>query len=101
MLDFDKIDKTIHERGRLAIMTLLASRTGWAFQDLKAELNMSDGNLSTHLKTLYEAGLVLVVKEKLDRPQSTYALTDRGRTAFTEYLAVLEAIVRTGRGEGT
>ena len=60
MLDFDKLDKTIHEKGRLAIMTLLASRTSWPFQDLKSELKMSDGNLVTHLRTLHQAGYVAV-----------------------------------------
>jgi len=49
MPDFDKLDKAIHEKGRLSIMTLLATRMAWSFQDLKAELNMSDGNLITHL----------------------------------------------------
>ena len=52
MIDFDQIDKTIHEKARLSIMTLLASRGEWAFQDLKAELGMSDGNLISHLRTL-------------------------------------------------
>ena len=47
MIDFTKIDKTIHEKGRLSIMTLLASRMEWSFQDLKADLKMSDGNLIT------------------------------------------------------
>lgn len=97
MLDFSKLDKTIHERGRLAIMTLLATRASWAFQDLKAELKMSDGNLITHLRTLHEAGLVAFIKEVQDRPQTSYALTEKGRKAFQEYLAVLEGIVRAGQ----
>jgi DNA-binding HxlR family transcriptional regulator len=97
MLDFDKLDKLIHEKGRLSIMTLLAGRTSWAFQDLKAELKMSDGNLVTHLRTLHHAGLVAYTKEILDRPQTTYALTKRGRTAFDKYLAVLEQIVKASR----
>ncbi|MDB6076641.1 MAG: Transcriptional regulator, partial [Akkermansiaceae bacterium] len=57
MIDFSKLDKTIHEKGRLGIMTLLASRVEpWPFQDLKNELEMSDGNLITHLRTLEQAG---------------------------------------------
>ena len=56
MIDFDKIDKIIHEKGRLSIMTLLASRGSWSFQDLKDQLNMSDGNLITHLRSLQNAG---------------------------------------------
>src|SRR5712671_6659398 len=97
MFDFDKLDKVIHERGRLGIMTLLATRPSWAFQDLKAELGFSDGNLVTHLRTLHQAGYVSVTKEILDRPQTSYALTVRGRKAFQDYLEVLEQIVKTGR----
>lgn len=97
MPDFDKLDKAIHEKGRLAIMTLLASRVSWAFQDLKAELKMSDGNLVTHLRTLHKLGFVAVTKEVLDRPQTSYALTKKGRSAFTEYLNVLEQIVKAGQ----
>jgi DNA-binding HxlR family transcriptional regulator len=84
-------------KGRLAIMTLLASRVSWPFQDLKAELKMSDGNLVTHLRTLHKLGFVAVTKEMLDRPQTSYALTTKGRAAFTDYLHVLEQIVKAGK----
>ena len=97
MLDFDKLDKAIHEKARLGIMTLLASRVSWPFQELKAELNMTDGNIVTHLRILHEAGFIAVTKEILDRPQTSYSLTAKGRTAFEEYLDLLEEIVRTGR----
>jgi DNA-binding HxlR family transcriptional regulator len=97
MPDFDKLDKAIHEKGRLAIMTLLAGRVNWSFQDLKSELKMSDGNLITHLRTLHKLGFVAVTKEVLDRPQTTYALTTKGRGAFSEYLKVLEEIVKTAQ----
>jgi DNA-binding HxlR family transcriptional regulator len=94
MIDFEKLDKTIHEKARLSIMTLLATRPSWTFQDLKTELKMSDGNLITHLRVLHEAGYVAVTKEILDRPQTSYSLTTRGRTAFQDYLSVLEQIVK-------
>src|SRR4051795_4845828 len=97
MLEFDKLDKAIHEKGRLAIMTLLATRPSWPFQDLKAELGMSDGNLITHLRTLHKLGLVAMTKEVKDRPQTSYALTVKGRAAFQDYLHVLEQIVKTGK----
>ena len=97
MPDFDKLDKAIHEKGRLAIMTLLASRVSWTFQDLKAELKMSDGNLVTHLRTLHKLGFVAVTKEMRDRPQTSYALTTKGRSAFTDYLEVLAQIVKAGK----
>ena len=98
ILDFDKLDKVIHERGRLGIMTLLATRVRWPFSDLKSELKMSDGNLVTHLRTLHASGYVAVTKEVLDRPQTTYALTERGQNAFQSYLSLLEQIVKTGQG---
>lgn len=98
MIDFDRLDKLIHEKGRLAIMTLLATRSEWRFADLKLELEMSDGNLITHLRTLAKADYVSSRKEQSEkRPQSFYALTDAGRTAFDTYLAVLEEIISTGK----
>jgi DNA-binding HxlR family transcriptional regulator len=97
MIDFSQLDKTIHEKGRLAIMTLLAARAGWAFQDLKSELGMSDGNLITHLRTLLKAGYVSESRQFKNRPQTTYALTRSGRKAFETYLTLLEAIVRAAR----
>lgn len=97
MFDFDKIDKVIHEKGRLGIMTLLATRPSWSFQDLKAELELSDGNLISHLRTLHEHGYVAVTKEVIDRPQTTYSLTQKGKTSFQDYLTILEQIVKAGR----
>ena len=97
MLDFGKLDKAIHEKGRLAIMTLLAARPSWPFQDLKAELGMSDGNLITHLRTLHRLGFVAVTKEMRGRPQTSYAFTTKGRAAFKDYLDVLEQIVKRSR----
>lgn len=98
MIDFSQIDKIIHEKGRLSIMTLLAGRTEWSFADLKAELNMSDGNLITHLRTLGTAGYVAEDRgDSGTRPRTTYKLTKAGRKAFENYLDVLEAIVRATR----
>jgi DNA-binding MarR family transcriptional regulator len=95
MIDFSKLDKIIHERGRLSIMTLLAARPEWSFQDLKAELKMSDGNLITHLRTLYDAGYISISRLPTDsRPQTHYALTPAGRQSFKDYLAILEQIIR-------
>ncbi|MGI8601421.1 MAG: transcriptional regulator [Verrucomicrobiales bacterium] len=98
MIDFSRLDKLIHERGRLSIMTLLAARPAWSFQDLKTELKMSDGNLITHLRTLYDAGYVSMSRQPADpRPQTNYALTAPGRAAFQAYLSLLEQIVKQGR----
>jgi DNA-binding PadR family transcriptional regulator len=57
---------------------LARQRVSWSFQDLKAELKMSDGNLVTHLRTLHKLGFVAVTKEVLDRPQTSYAPNDEG-----------------------
>ncbi len=97
MIDFDKLDKLIHEKSRLSIVTLLAARPEWRFQDLKSELGMSDGNLITHLRTLYKAGYVSMTKEIDHRPQTKYALTEKGQTAFRNYLTVLEQIVNANK----
>ena len=94
MFDFEKLDKIIHEKWRLAIMALLASRRSWTFQELKAELKMSDGNLITHMRTLHKQGLVSVTKEMRGRPQTSYALTAKGRAAFREHIEALEQIVK-------
>jgi predicted ArsR family transcriptional regulator len=94
MFDFGRLDKLIHEKGRLAIMTLLAARSRWPFQDLKVELKMTDGNLITHLRTLHQAGYVAFRKEIIGRPQTSYEITTRGRQAFRDYLRALEEMVR-------
>lgn len=94
MIDLSQLDKVIHEKGRLAIMSLLAARTEWRFPDLKTELGMSDGNLVTHLRTLYKAGYVSITKSVDGRSLTSYALTEKGRAAFREYLALLESIVQ-------
>ena len=99
MIDFSQLDKTIHEKGRLSIMTLLASRADpWAFQDLKSQLEMSDGNLITHLRTLEKAEFISGEKLTGDgRPQTLYAMTTAGRAAFVAYLGVLEQILGLGK----
>ena len=99
MIDFSQIDRTIHEKGRLSIMTLLISRAeAWAFQDLKIQLDMSDGNLITHLRTLEKADFISAEKLTGDgRPQTLYVLTHAGREAFLAYLAILEKILGLGK----
>jgi DNA-binding HxlR family transcriptional regulator len=97
MFDFDKLDRIIHEKGRLGIMTLLATQTNWTYQDLKAALKMSDGNLAAHLRTLHNAGYIATTKEYLQRPQTSYALTARGRQSYQGYLTHLERIIEHGR----
>ena len=78
-------------------MTLLATRPRWSFHEFKNQLQMSDGNLVTHLRTLHQTGYVAVTKEVLDRPQTSYSMTQRGRKAFKLYIETLEEIVKLGR----
>ena len=100
MIDFSQLDKVIHEKGRLAIMTLLTTRSPWSFQELKAELGMSDGNLITHLRTLTKEGYVREVKTPSadsGRSITSYEVTGAGQSAFRAYIKVLEAIVKQTR----
>ncbi len=100
MIDFSQLDKVIHEKGRLSIMTLLAARSPWSFQELKSELTMSDGNLITHLRTLTKEGYVRETRStaaQSGRPCTSYEVTAAGRSAFKGYVKVLEAIVKQSR----
>jgi DNA-binding HxlR family transcriptional regulator len=99
MIDFDQLDKLIHEKNRLSIMTLLSTRGEWAFQDLKAELGLSDGNLITHLRTLIAAEYVGESRDDTGpRPRTTYRLTPTGRTAFRRHIDLLGEIVKAAQG---
>lgn len=95
-MDLTKLDKLIHEKARLGIMSLMASRVErWAFQDLKSGLKMSDGNLITHLRTLEKAEFLMSEKiEGVGRAQTFYRLSESGRVAFENYLVELEKILR-------
>lgn len=92
---FLQIDRVIHEKGRLGIMSLLAAAPQLSFTELRDTLNMTDGNATAHLRTLHEAGYIAVTKAFQDgRPLTTYALTPAGRTSFTDYINLLEQIVQ-------
>lgn len=95
---FLKLDRVIHEKGRMAIMSLLAANRELSFTELREALAMTDGNLSVHLRTLQEAGYVGLTKSFQNRkPLTTCALTPAGRRAFSEYIDLLEQIVRQTR----
>ncbi len=92
---FLQLDRVIHEKGRLPIMSLLAASAELSFTEIRDTLKMTDGNLSMHLKTLQEAGYVAVTKSYQNRrPLTTCALTAAGQQAFTGYIDLLEQIVR-------
>src|SRR5258707_14104029 len=93
---YDGLDRVIHEKARLGLLTsLMAYPKGLAFADLKQLCGLTDGNLSRHLQVLQEAGLVEVTKGYAgNRPHTSCRLTKTGRRRFLEYLAVLERLVR-------
>jgi DNA-binding MarR family transcriptional regulator len=92
---YEGLDRVIHEKARLGIVTSLATHPrGLLFNDLKGLCSLTDGNLSRHLQVLQDAGLVEVVKGfQGNRPQTQCRLTGAGRKRFLEYIAVLESVV--------
>ncbi len=89
------LERVIHEKARLGIMTsLMVHSKGLLFSDLKEFCDLTDGNLSRHLQVLHDDGLVEVWKgTKNRRPQTLCRLTDEGRRRFLEYVNVLEHVV--------
>ena len=97
---FLQLDRVIHEKGRLAIMSMLAASPELSFTELRDTLNMTDGNLTTHIRTLQEAGYVSVTKSFRDnRPLTTCSLTAAGKKAFTSYINLLESIIQQTRNK--
>jgi DNA-binding MarR family transcriptional regulator len=97
---FLQLDRVIHEKGRLAIMSMLAATPELSFTELRDALTMTDGNLTTHIKALQQEGYISVAKSYQNRrPLTTCTLTTTGRKAFTEYIAVLEKIVRQNKSK--
>ena len=93
-----ELDRVIHERMRLAIVSALAVNETLAFNDLKRLLDTSDGNLSVHARRLEEAGYVACSKSFDGRlPRTEYRLTAAGRAALGRYLEHMEAIIRATR----
>lgn len=93
------LDPVLHERCRLAIVSVLAAVESLTFTELRVQLDMTDGNLSVHLQKLEDKGYLSIDKQFVGRrPQTTCRLTATGRKAFQHYLDQLEMIVRRGRG---
>lgn len=92
---YEGLDRVLHEKARLGIMTSLVSHAdGLVFADLKELCSLTDGNLSRHLKVLEEAGLIAIDKDQYaNRPRTVCRLTSGGRKRFLEYVDVLESIV--------
>lgn len=93
------LDKVIHERVRLAIVSALAVNPSLSFNELKSLLTITDGNLSVHARKLEDAGYVDCQKSFAGRvPLTEYRLTAAGRRALERYLAHMEALIRMARG---
>ena len=93
---YEGLDRVLHEKARLGIMTSLVTRSeGVLFNELKRLCALTDGNLSRHLDVLHEAGLVEIWKGfENRRPQTLCRLTPEGRQRFLAYLEELEQVVR-------
>ncbi len=95
---FPRLDRIIHERLRLGIVSALAANPVLAFADLKRLLDTTDGNLAVHARKLEEAGYIEARKGFEERmPRTEYRLTPSGRRALERYLEHMERIIRSAR----
>jgi DNA-binding HxlR family transcriptional regulator len=86
-IPFDKLDKAFENRLRLQIMSVLVANDRYDFNSLKELLDVTDGNLASHLKGLEKEEYILVNKSFLGRkPNTNYEATAKGKTAFTDHL---------------
>lgn len=94
----EELDRLVHERLRLGIVSALAAEESLSFADLKSILKTTDGNLSVHARKLENAGYIKVTKGFEDRkPKTEYRLTAKGRRALEAYLKQMEAILSEAR----
>ena len=93
---YDGLERVIHERARLSILSSLAAHPGGLlFTELKTLCALTDGNLSRHLSVLENAEMVEIVKgHERNRPQTVCRITASGRKRYLEYLSTLEQVVR-------
>ncbi len=92
---YPRLERIFHEPGRLTIMSnLLGAPSGLTFTELKKSCDLTDGNLSRHLKALAKAKAIIVKKSFVkNRPQTLVALSAQGREDFMAYLQALEAVL--------
>jgi DNA-binding MarR family transcriptional regulator len=92
---FDKLDKAFENRARLQIMSVLAANERYDFNSLKDLLNITDGNLASHLKALEKEEYIVVHKSFLGRkPNTNYEATAKGKQAFKDHLNTLEQLIK-------
>lgn len=93
--DHNDIDDVIHGRLRLGVMAYLSTASPAVFGELRDKVGATDGNLSTHLKKLEEAGYVTQEKRFVGKkPQTRVFLTDKGRAAWLTWIGRMEAIMK-------
>ena len=96
--ELPELDRLIHERMRLGIVSALATNDSLSFNDLKRVLKTTDGNLSVHARKLEEADYISCVKFfEVRVPRTEYRLTAKGRSALAEYLDQMEEWIRVTR----
>jgi DNA-binding MarR family transcriptional regulator len=89
------LNKAFDHRVRLGVMAVLLANESVSFNDLKESLDLTDGNLASHVSALEKAGYVLVNKQFVGKkPNTTYMATTEGKVAFQEHLAALEKLLR-------
>jgi DNA-binding MarR family transcriptional regulator len=99
-IPFDKLDKAFENRLRLQIMSVLVANERYDFNSLKDLLDITDGNLASHLKGLEKEEYITVNKSFLGRkPNTTYQATENGRKAFMDHLDALEKLIKQQKGK--
>ncbi len=94
-IDIHKLNKVFDHRVRLGIMTMLQVESEVSFLELRETLDITDGNLASHAKSLEELGYIKVHKSFIGRKtQTTYSSTSKGRKAFDEHLTALESVIK-------
>jgi DNA-binding MarR family transcriptional regulator len=93
---YEGLDRVIHERARLSVLTsLITNPKGLAFNDLKQLCSLTDGNLSRHLRVLEQESMIEIAKgHERNRKQTVCRITSAGRRRYVEYLSTLEQVVR-------
>lgn len=93
-LNLENIDKTLESKVRLGIMAVLMVNETLDFKSLRTLLDLTDGNLVTHTRTLENAGYITTSKQFVGRvPNTTYRATEKGRDAFRRHLQALESLI--------
>jgi DNA-binding HxlR family transcriptional regulator len=97
-IPFEKLDKAFENRIRLQIMSVLVANQRYDFNSLKELLDITDGNLASHLKGLEKEEYIVVNKSFLGRkPNTNYEATDKGKKAFKDHLDALEQLIKNSK----